>query len=1132
MLQLVTASAGAGKTYRLAQAYIQLALQGGNPSAFKGILAVTFTRKATAEIKARILEQLHEMELGQMPLPLQGPAYTPALAGRVRRAILEDYDDFAVLTLDTFFQCIIRAFALELGLPVNYQVEVSTEDLQQTIVERLLGRDTAADVQTLRPLLKQLVLEQLEDQGKWSVQGRIQTFAAHLFTTRFAALLPALQAQFSGTDLLHLPQVIRQERNALQEQITDLGLLIKQAFQNVERLEPKILAGISKNVLKFPSRLDDPWTLVSDAPAYVQNLLDTPYQPQSYFTKDGLKKLSHIETDEVVRALGSLFEHLRSFLNQHARYFQTLALLDQHLKLTLINTLLAHELQVVKEERNLFLLYQQSGLLSRLAQENAASFIYEKLGTRIRHFLIDEMQDTSRQQWEALQPLLADALAAGHQSLIVGDVKQAIYRWREGDADLMLHGIRAGLPAGSVQPEVLGYNYRSLGQIIDFNNRLVDTFPPRLRDAITDAARQQPDLPPATQEAVAQAANQLVAAYDNGRQALPQDKENERRGLGYVQLEIAAKPAKAAESEPEADPDQEEAPDVSELQGRLQAWIDQAAGIGYRPGQIGILVRGKVEAAAVAEALLALQSGPHPERYLFSSVQSLAVAQASVVRLLVSLGRVVCAPQDVLSMVSAVHEYHLYIKPLLAPGRADEPDPSAAAHAVAELLTSFWYDDVASDSLARMWSLLPPGLAEAWPGLSRQSVEVCLGNLAALCGLSAAASEHGYLLAFLEAVQGYAAKHGPSLAGFLDWWDANGSNQYLNLPPSDDAIQLLTIHKSKGLEFDVVLFPFANETVEPKGGFNKSLLWLPTPDPARYHGLELAAFEYGTKLKQSELAREAYLETVARALDMLNLAYVACTRAARMLFIRAKKPADNYFTGKKATLPYLNELFYEMANAPGSGATPLDLPEAHTFAAYAWGSPVGPAGKARPQVPKQALQVHLPKPKAMAQAAAPAAPALDLATGLLPDLELQVRIMRRWSAQGQQQAQLRHQLLADGLITQRQWAQALEAVRIHVAAPPLESLFAPAPQARLLLEPNLALPDGSLLQPQRLLLQAHRTDVVAIAATPAEAEAMRPTLALAAQALAALGKPQVRAWLTLLSPVSVEEIAPEPALAA
>ncbi len=1126
MLQLVTASAGAGKTYRLSQEYIKLALQGASPNAFKGILAVTFTRKATAEIKARILEHLREMELGKMPLPLQGPAYTPALAGKVRRAILEQYDDFAVLTLDTFFQRIIRAFALELGLPANYQVEVRTEDIQQAIVERLLGRDTAADVQTLRPLLKQLVLEQLEDQGRWSIQGRIQGFAAHLFTTRFAALLPALQAQFGGTDLLHLPQVIRQERTALQEQLVDLQQQIDLIFLDLQKNFPDVFEALNYSKGYAKKLKSEGWAILADESGYVLKLHQAPYELDSYFNTKRLKTVEPAQAERVASQLGDIITKLCDLVRKNRAYFLTLDLLDQHLKLTLINTLLAHELQVIKDERNLFLLFQQADFLSRLAQENPASFIYEKLGTRIRHFLIDEMQDTSHQQWEALQPMLADALAAGHQSLIVGDVKQAIYRWREGDADLMLSGIQASLPKGSVQQEVLGHNYRSLGQIIDFNNRLVDTFPPRLRDALTDLALQQTDLPTDTQEAIAQAANQLVAAYDNGRQTLPEDKAEARRGLGYVQLEFAAKPPKTTASEPAADPDDEEAPDMPQLQARLQAWIDQAAALGYRPGQIGILVRGKVQATAVAGALLALQGGPHAERYLFSSEQSLAVAQASVVRFLASLGRVVCAPSDVLSMVAAVHEYHLYLKPLLAGNTAADPD--AAAAAVAGLLTTPWYGDKDKVGLHQMLNQLPAGLAAAWPGLARLPAEVCLANLAAICRLNDVTSEQGYLLAFLEAVQGYAAKHGPSLAGFLDWWDDNGPKRFLNLPPSDDAMQLLTIHKSKGLEFDVVLIPFANEEIEPRS-FNKTLLWLDTPSPERYHGLKLAAFEYGTKLKHSELARQAYQETVARALDVLNLAYVACTRAARMLFIRAKKPSDTFLTGKKTGLPHLNELFYELANAPAAGATPLDLPEADTFVAYAWGSPIGPDGEVRAQVPRQAIQVHLPKPKPPAPA--PTIPELDLATGLLPDHELQARILRRWSLEGEPTAQVRYQLLADGLITHTQWARALQAVRTLVATPAMAALFGPAPQASLLLEPNLALPDGTLLQPQRLLLHPDHTDVVAIAANPAEAQAARPALARAAQALVKLGKPQVRAWLTLLDPLTVEEVAPEPALA-
>ena len=461
MMKILKASAGSGKTYRLAQEYIRQVLGDPRPDAYRHVLAVTFTNKATDEMKRRILEQLHRLATAPEKSPYFKelvPAVLPDASALQKKArqqlsgILHDYSAFAVSTIDRFFQQTLRAFSREIGQLATYQVQLDREALVTESVDRVLDGLTAEDRSA--PLLDWLtrsVREDLERTGKFSLEGRLQEMAGSLQE------LPPGPDPFPRESLERL-------RKHCRGIVESYGKQVTAAAQ--EALDVLSAAGVrpedsNRGFLKALYNYID---LKADVTRPTDAFLSKAGDPQQWFAKTKSALLQRVEG--VLD--GPLTRFTACFGLPYKEYRTARILLGQIYGLGVAGQL-REALVAIQKEQNLLSIDDSNTILRDIIDGTPAPFIYEKLGVRYDHFLLDEFQDTADIQWENFRPLLHESEAKGFDSLVVGDVKQSIYRWRGSDWNLL--GSRLQQEFRRPDVEVLGSNWRTCREIVEFNNR-------------------------------------------------------------------------------------------------------------------------------------------------------------------------------------------------------------------------------------------------------------------------------------------------------------------------------------------------------------------------------------------------------------------------------------------------------------------------------------------------------------------------------------------------------------------------------------------------------------------------------------------------------------------------------------
>ena len=461
-LTIYKASAGSGKTFALAVEYIMGLMSVNAENEFKRTLAVTFTNKATAEMKGRILETLYGLKHNlQDSLPYMeaikkrfkenGESITDQQislqAGKALTAILHDYSYFRVETIDSFFQSILRNMARELGLAANLQVELSTDEIIDSAVDSLI--ETMDEKPEVRNWVLDYVREQLDSGDKWDIVGPLKLFAANIFKEEYQRKSEAELARISNAEVVKdfksKMQAIRMRaEKEVQEAVDEVMSLIEDFSQ----------INYGKNLRSF---LQKARTLESEGPTK---------------TVETIKfKVPYSKETEVQDAYSRL---LALYPNRRKEYLSAMLAL-RHLGPLRLLQYIDVRAREIEGDAGRFTLSSTPALLSKMIEGTDAPFIFEKIGTVIKNVMIDEFQDTSRMQWENFKKLLFEELASGNKGLLVGDIKQSIYRWRNGDWKI-LYGIEKDkeLQQYNIKPKSLDINYRSHQVIVDFNN---DFFP-------------------------------------------------------------------------------------------------------------------------------------------------------------------------------------------------------------------------------------------------------------------------------------------------------------------------------------------------------------------------------------------------------------------------------------------------------------------------------------------------------------------------------------------------------------------------------------------------------------------------------------------------------------------------------
>jgi len=790
MIRIMKASAGSGKTYNLAKTYIALLLKNEDRYAYRHILAVTFTNKATEEMKNRILKELHLLAadpsssdyLGDfVPSVFPDEAALSAKASSVLHDILHDYSAFAVSTIDRFFQQTLKAFSREIGRFASYQVELDRDSLVAESVDRVLDSLTQEDTGLLSWLTDN-VLEQIEQGGRYSTDANLMKMALRLRSSQRREELE--KSGMDPDDATGSQETLVNIRNACRKIMADFrGRVRETALAACEVLKEAgvdakdSFRGFMKALPRYAS-LKEMDALGPPTSAFLSRAVDH----EEWFSS-GKKK---ILLPKVYPALESPLQDFCDLWGKEYEVYSTACILDGQIYGLGVAGELAAAFKELMKEKNVLCIDDSNTILKDIIDGSDAPFIYEKIGVRFDHFLLDEFQDTSSVQWANFSPLLRNSDSQGNENLIVGDVKQSIYRWRGSDWKLLDKNVPEEFP--DFKEEVLDTNYRSLSNIVEFNNAYFRTAAEILDQMNGDGEN-----------------GTIMGIYSD----IEQKSARKGKAPGSVSVTFCSK--------------------ENELQ-RVFESIAEARAAGARLSEIAVLVRSNAIGESVADYLI-------DNGLTVVTDDSLKVKKSVTVRRLVSL----------MSL-------------------AENPDDTVNGYLAGSL-----------DVTIPVGCTSPVDLAEALVRELKKSDadDVISGELL-------------HLQSFMDCLYDYVASNGNNLRGFLKYWE--GEDPSISSPSSGESVRVMTIHKSKGLDFPYVIIPFAENITL----FKPDRRWC-APD-LRGTALEgVAEGVYDVTLSGSSektlFAGHYKEESMLQQVDNINTIYVAMTRAALGMHVIAALPS-------------------------------------------------------------------------------------------------------------------------------------------------------------------------------------------------------------------------------------------------
>ncbi len=834
-LLVYKASAGSGKTFTLAVEYIKHLIL--NPRAYRQILAVTFTNKATAEMKERILQQLYgiwvsdpasEPYLNRIREDLQRKSLSEddihLAAGTALQYMLHDYSRFRVETIDSFFQSVMRNLARELELSPNLNIELNNTEVLSDAVDSLIEKLTPSS-----PVLAWLlnyINERIADDKRWNVSNEIKRFGWNIFDEGYIEQGEGLRQQLKD------PNTIKLYRNELREMETEALEQMKGFYDQfigeleAHALTPEDLKGGARGIGSYFRKLRD--GRLSDKDTVNATLKNSLDDAKNWATKTSAQKNEIIRLAET--SLLPLLQDAETFRPRNNKIVNSCRLSLQHLNKLQLLAHIDEEVRELNREHNRFLLSDTNALLHNLVRDGDSSFVFEKIGANIRNVMIDEFQDTSRMQWDNFKILLLEGLSQGADSLIVGDVKQSIYRWRNGDWGILnTLGTKDSSFPFPVRVETLKTNRRSETNVIRFNNNLFTAAVEYLN--MLHLKELQEDCHP------------LQRAYADVAQESPRTEAK-----GYI---------KATFLEPDEEHDYTELTIISlgeEVQRLLEA--------GVKLNDITILVRKNKNIPPIADYFDKTMHLPVVSDEAFRLDASQAIC------MLIDALRYLSNPEDKVACASLMMNYELGIKK--QGGNWDS------------LLT------------AKPEEALPVAFVTGMETLRLMPLYELLEELFSLFDMKRIEEQDAYLFSFFDAVTEYLQNNSSDLDAFIRYWNETLCNK--TIPSGEmDGIRILSIHKSKGLEFHTVLIPFCDWKLENET--NNQLIWC-SPTEAPFSTLDIVPVNYSSTMAES-VYRQNYLdERLQLWVDNLNLLYVAFTRAGKNLIFWCKK-------GQKGTMSEL-----------------------------------------------------------------------------------------------------------------------------------------------------------------------------------------------------------------------------------
>ncbi len=903
-LKILQASAGSGKTFSLAAHYLILLFSGEHT--YREILAVTFTNKATEEMKTRILTVLKGLAKGdlsgniaayrQLVLTAHPGLTTISLQQKAHvlyRKILHDYSRFAISTIDGFVQKIIRGFAFELGLNADYRLEMNYEKVKTDLVQKL--DESLSEKPILLQWIIDLALERIGEQKSWNYKAELLKLIGEVFKENYEAFEQSIHALgLENIDALFQEYIrnskaeIKTFENTFQRYGAE-ALSIFESFQ----VDSSNLKRGSQNWLCKLAILQDP---ADERTLKIMALID---DPESWF-KTGK------EIPGLYEALNPVLRTMHAFYLDHRGTYYLANAFHKNIYYLRLMQEVALLLSDYRKENDQLLISDAQKLITGITEDagDNPSFIWEKVGNRYRHFLFDEFQDTSVNQWKSFRSILSNAIASAsgqlHDHLIVGDAKQSIYRWRNGDWNILHQQARKEIGAHQVMDHALEENYRSTATIIEFNNYLYGHLPGLLEDQLNELAEaKSEDLLEWWRD----------EGYDHIVRSVYQQASQQFSPVtppgGAIKVKRFSKDDMPDETERFSETTYRQLA-IDEVLSEINLLFSQ----GYAPREMAILVRSNTEAALCVSRLMEAQipvlSG---EALLIGSHASIQLV-INTLKLLVSIDS-----QSALYKANCMALYHRIHRRTLSP---------------------IAYIGLAQRPLNSLSEWLPPSLCTYWSSWLQLPLAELIEHLIEAYELNALPSSISYLLAFRDLVDNATRTGEKGIIHFLSWWEEDGRQKSLPSPEQADAVQVMTIHKSKGLAFRAVFIPFCLWELKTKAN---TIFWVGTKGTP-YAELGGIPLKFNDELGDSIVAKAYFKEVLDSGLDALNMLYVATTRAIDYLYLSVmeKKEGTKMTTIGDALTMVLEELStlegnsfkesggYERAEAVRSSASPEEHP--------------------------------------------------------------------------------------------------------------------------------------------------------------------------------------------------------------
>lgn len=874
MFKIYSSSAGSGKTYTLTKEYLKLALRPGQPTDYyRHILAVTFTNAAANEMKNRILLRLADIA-GTVELPLLtdlvaelyghspgSDAFEEAKvdlrekAAAVFKTILHRYADFSVTTIDSFTQRIVMAFTDELGLPYSFEVELETDEVLELAVDNLIEKAGVEEMDEITTILSDYYTLTASEGKNWNqLPELLKEFGRNLTSDQFYEAVNAAQ-QLSPGALRTIRAQLLEHNQQVEADIVGHGQRAWTLITGAGLSEGDFSYGAA-GVGGFIRAVAD-GNAGKEAGVRVGNAVNNG----DWYVKKAPKPVQAL-IDSIADELCSCINQIQLVRDERGRQVVLFECLLPHLqKLALLKQMRLEFDDLLRKDGKVHISEFNKKILGIVASE-PVPFLYERLGTKYNHILIDEFQDTSRLQFANLLPLIENSLGGDHFNLAVGDGKQAIYRFRGGDMDQIValhrkdldslktaHGPdtftadRIDMLTDYLEGEFLDTNWRSAEPIVRFNNQFFEH----------TARRFEQEHP------------KLADVFDVD-QLFHQKTSPKAQSAGHVQLDFVAK-------------QEDEGKDLTALM--LEKTIEhltQALADGYQYGDVAILCRKKAHARALANEL-------NSRQIPLVSADSLSLEFSEPVKWLITLMRLLQRPDNKLLRYELLYLFHRVVQGIF-PGDS----LTAKLSAVAEGDISGVYGYLTAEGYA----LDPYALGQLNPYELTE-------RLTAQFNLFNQAEHNPFLFRFIDEVLTFNQKRSGHLSDFLVYWDSVREKISVE-GDARNAVSIQTIHKAKGLEYPVVIIPFANWDVSPN---SKGTIWLnldevrtdllthqaPTGELTRL--LRAPAHPTGSLNKTPDSVSAQYTEEVTRTfLENMNLLYVAFTRPSDRLYIVSEVKKD------------------------------------------------------------------------------------------------------------------------------------------------------------------------------------------------------------------------------------------------